>query len=354
MSAANQAYLNTRVSIMAGRLLDLGRIASMAGEDPQGLAKRLGLMPILHDRLSNRARSRAVEQALIQTLLEELRILVRPMAPPARALVLTWGRRFALTNLKTLIRGKLYGLSPDEIRENLYELPPAARLNLPHEDLLGAENVQELLRQIERRPYRLIARQARQTYEKRREPFAMDAAIDQRYLAALVDQVSQFRDANAQPLQELIGALLDRASLLWLLRFRFSYGLSPSETFYQLVPSFGLMHRERLLALANLDSIGWVLEALPPPLKDLLTPSNNLIDVQKRIDHYLYREARRILRNSDSSVARALAYLILRRMELQRMFVLVQGALLDLPRDLVQIALGLAEPDCPLDSAPRV
>jgi V/A-type H+-transporting ATPase subunit C len=349
MSAAHQVYLNTRVTIMAARLFDLAQIAAMAEEDLQALAERFGLAPILAQDLSNRAKSRAIEQALIQTLLAELTLLIRPMAPAERALVLSWGRLFALTNLKTLIRGKLYDLDRREIDENLYELPPRVRLDLPHKDLFRTESVLELLRRLEQGPYRLIARQAREIYEKRHEPFALEAAIDQRYFAALVRQVMQFQDANLHPLQELVGALLDRADLMWLLRFRFSYGLSPSETFYQLVPSFGLMHRERLLALVNLDSLESVLEALPPPLHELLTRSANLIDVQKRIGGYLYREALRILHYSRSGVARALAYLILRRMDLQLLFALIQGGLLELPRDLVQIAVELAEPNCPLE-----
>ena len=353
MSFVDQAYLNTRVSIMAARLFDLVQIAAMAEQDLQSLANNFGLASILDGSLTSRAKSRAVEHALIQTLLSELTLLIRPMAPQERALVLSWGRLFALTNLKTLIRGKLYDLDREEIAENLYELPANARLDLPHKDLFRAENVLELLRQLEQGPYHLIARQAREIYEQHHEPFALEAAIDQRYFADLVRQVMQFHDANLQPLQVLIGALLDRADLMWLLRFRFSYGLSPSETFYQLVPSFRLMHRERLLALVDLDSVESVLEALPPPLSGLLTASANLIDVQKRTGAYLYREASRILHHSDSGVARALAYLILRRMDLQLLFALIQGGLLELPRDLVQIAVELSEPNCPLVGAAR-
>lgn len=348
MSFAHQAYLNTRVSIMATRLFDLVQIAAMAEEDLQTLARRFGLAPILDQGLSSRAKSRAVEQALIRTLLSELTLLIRPMRPQERALVLSWGRLFALTNLKTLIRGKLYDLDREEIAENLYELPSNVRLDLPYKDLFRAENVLELLRQLERGPYHLIARQAREIYEQRREPFALEATIDQRYFADLVRQVTQFDGTNLQPLQALIGALLDRADLMWLLRFRFSYGLSPSETFYQLVPSFGLMHRERLLALVDLDSFESVLDALPSPLHELLAASANFIDVQKRTGTWLYREALRILRHSRSAVARALAYLILRQMDLQLLFALLQGGLLELPRDLVRIAVELAEPNCPL------
>lgn len=353
-SAADQAYLNTRVSVMAARLFDPIQVAAMADQGLDELADHFGLTAILDEHISSRAKSRAIEQALIQTLLSELTILVRPMPAPERALVLSWGRLFALTNLKTLIRGKLYDLDQKEIRENLYDLPPNVRLSLPHQELFRAENVLDLLRQLEHGPYRLIALQAREIYEQHHEPFALEATIDQRYCADLVRQVMQFHDANLRPLQELVGALLDRANLMWLLRFRFSYGLSPSETFYQLVPSFRLMHRERLLSLVNMESYERVVEALPAPLDGLLANSSDLIDVQKRMGTYLCREASRILRHSRSGVARALAYLILRRMDLLLLFSLVQGGLLGLPKDLVRIAVELAESTYPIDDRSAV
>jgi V/A-type H+-transporting ATPase subunit C len=345
-SAADQAYLNTRVSVMSTRLFDAELVRGLTQLKLEELAERFALSSLLDEQLGARAKSRAVEQALIRTLLAELTILVRPMAAGERALVISWGRKFALTNLKTLIRGKLHSLDRREIRENLYDLPPNVRL--PNRDnLFQAENVLELLRQLEAGPYSLIARQAREIFEQKRERFALEATIDQRYYAAMVRQVLQFHDNNLRPLQHLVGAILDRVDLLWLLRFRYSYRLSPSETFYQLVPSFRLLHRERLLDLVNLEGFERVLEALPPPLDASLAGSANLIDVQRRMNRYLCEQALRILHHGRSGVARALAYLILREMDLSLLFSLIQGRLLELPDELLDIAMELSEPSCP-------
>jgi V/A-type H+-transporting ATPase subunit C len=345
-TAASQAYLNTRVSIMATQLFPPGLIASLAQQGLDELAARFRLTPILDEHLTGRAKSRAVEQALIHTLLAELTILVRPMSATERALVLSWGRKYALFNLKTFIRSKLYDLDQTEIRENLYELP--ANVRLPHQALFQAENVLDLLRQLDQGPYSLIARQAREVYEQKREPFAIEATIDQRYYAGLARQVMQFHDDSLRPLQELVGALLDFIDLMWLLRFRFSYQLSPSETFYQLVPSFRLLYRERLLALVNLETFERVIEALPPPLDELLAGSGNLIDVQRCMARYMASEALRVLRYSRSGVARALSYLVLREIDLSLLFALTQGKLLEIPAELVEIAVELSDATCPI------
>jgi V/A-type H+-transporting ATPase subunit C len=338
-SAASQAYLSTRVSIMAARqLLAPGAIETLARLDLEELAARLDLADLLDAQLGPHAKSRAIEQALIRTLLGELTILTRPMIAAERALVLAWGRRYALFNLKALIRGKLYGLGQADIAEHLYDLPP--HLSLADPAVLRAENVLELLRALESGPYAPLARQAREIYEQRRESSALEAAIDQRYYANLARQVLMLPDGNLRPLQVLVGALLDRVSLIWLLRARFSFDLSPSETFFRLVPSFRVMQRDRLMRLVNLETPERVLEALPEPFCSLLAGNPAIAEAQGRLTGYFAAEARAILDRSRSGVARALAYLMLRELDLLALFGLLQARVLGLPVDIGDLAIA--------------
>jgi len=117
------------------------------------------------------------------------------------------------------------------------------------------------------------------------------------------------------------------------------------------VPSPRLLHRERLLALVNIETFEQVLQALPPPLDALLADSPSIIEVQRRMGRYVAREARGILRRSPSAVARALAYLILREMDLFLLFSLIQGRLLELSTEVVEVALEITEPSCPWSGA---
>ncbi|MBK1617352.1 ATPase [Lamprobacter modestohalophilus] len=347
----HEPYLNTRVSAMAEHLVDPDEVMTLCGLSLPELAQRFGLEGLLEDSLDRRAKSRSVKQALINTLLDELRILIRPMAAAEAGLILAWGRKYALFNLKTLLRGKLYELDQAEIRANLFELP--AHVRLPQQDLFQAEGVLELLRKLEQGPYSLIAKQAREVFEQKRDPFALEAAIDQRYYSEMARRLQQVHESSQPELKQLLGAVLDRVALMWLLRFRFSYALSPSETFYQLVPSVRLLHRDRLLTLVNLDSLEEIIAALPEPLKSALAGSQSAIEVQQRLGGYVTQEARRLLARGHSGVARSLAYLILREHGVLMLFALVQGQLLGLPRDLVEIAVEAHPPDCalPLQSA---
>lgn len=351
MSAAAHAYLNTRVSIMAARLFPETRIEELSALDLAALSDRFGLGAALEAAWPTRAKSRALEQALIGALWADAEVLLRPMTADERALIVSWARKFALFNLKAFLRGKIYDLDPAAIRDHLYDLPAALRL--PHPELFRAENVLELLRLLERSPYGAIARQAREVYEHKRDPFALESAIDQRYYGELLRRMAQLPDDSQTPLRRLLGSLLDRVNLLWLLRFRFTYQFSPSETFYQLVPSPRLLHRKRLLELVNLEGFVQVLEALPAPLAALMHGADNLLEVQRRANRYLIVETRRILALSSSGVARAFAYLLLREADLSLLFALLQGRLLGLPEELVRAALdrGPAVAGAPLAAA---
>lgn len=342
-----QAYLNTRVSVMSIRLFAPELRATLSQLSLSALAERFGLSALLDEQPTAAVRSRAIEQSLIQVLLAERQILARPMNAAERALLLAWGRQYALFNLKALIRGTLYNLDQQAIRASLFELPEPIRL--PLQELIRAENVLELLRQLETGPYRQIARQAREVYERQREPFALEAAIDQRYYTELVRRVMSC-DGHLESLRRLLGTELDRVALLWLLRFRFSYGLSPSETYYQLVPSMRLLTRERLLHLVNLETFEQVIAALPPRLHTLLADCRTITEVQQRIGQHSTHEARTVLARSQSAVARALAYLMLRESDLMQLLAVVQGRLLQFSDHTIDSALDLVAPSGGRDS----
>lgn len=342
---ADQAYLNTRVSVMAARLFAPSLVERLAHLPLSALADEFGLAALLDDQAAPAARRRAVEQSLFQLLLSELLVLTRPMNANERALMFDWGRKYALYNLKTLIRGKLHDLDRREINDNLFELP--AHIRLADKELFGAENVLELLRQLEAGPQRQIARQAREVYEQQREPFALEATIDQRYFIGLVRRVQVFDEPHRQWLRRLISAELDRIGLLWLLRFRFTYGLSPSETYYWLVPSMRLLTRERLLHLVDLDGFEQVLEALPEPLRTRCADCRSIAEIQPHLARHSLDEIRLVLARSPSAVARALAYLMLREADLLRLFAVIQGRLLGFDDRIIQHALAQIEPGVP-------
>ena len=327
-------YLNTRVAILRARLLPESTIADLI-EAPldEGLAKHLG--PALIDPELDTA---AIERSLMRALLADLAVILRPLTGNARDFLSYGARRFELFNLKALIRGKLRHLPDAEIERHLQDMPSFTVLD--HERLLRTESVAELLRQIEAGPYGDIARQARQALDEKQDTLAVEAAIDQRYYSGLVKRVHQLEKNDLEPMHALLGTTVDKLNLTWIVRFRFAYGLSPTETYYYLIRhGYHLKHYD-LLALVELDECDAVMAAIPAALRVYLEGVSSPLEVERRLEDMVTGRARAAARRSPSVITRALAYQLLREYELNRLRAIVHGKRLGISAELLRIAVG--------------
>ncbi|MDD2816821.1 MAG: V-type ATPase subunit [Thiotrichaceae bacterium] len=331
------AYLNARVAVLATRLLPESHLYELfhakAGQSQSSTRN-------LDDWLKDDSLDfKLLEQAWFLKMLDDFRVLIRPLTAADRDLLLYWLRKNEIANLKTILRGKLAGLSADNIASQLLELGQLA--SLPLEQLLNTEDVSELLRHLENSPYGTIARQSRRAFEERHDLHALDSAIDRHYLLGLVAKLKTLESSSRKALLPLVSAWVDQFNLLWLLRYRFSYQLSSAETFYLLIPTSYHLNREVLLRLVELNSLEEVLAQLPEPLRGLLADTDSIFNVEQRLLENLKHVAEHTLRWENFSIAKALAYLFLRELEMWRVLAIVKGKRLKLPPSAIAAAAHL-------------
>lgn len=333
------AYLNTRVSLYAGRLWRGGDFDTLlrapAAEIPQvltdgGLHQLADLVPgnDLH----------SLEQGIIAQLLGETLVLLRPLTGSARAFLLYWTERFEVTNLKTLLRGKMTGERAAVLLNRLTPMGAFGRLDT--QDLTHAEDVAELLRRLETGHYAGIVRQAREAFEDSHDPFLLDAALDRGYYEGLARRARALESNHGQVLQRLMGPLIDRINLVWLLRYRFNYMLPPAQVYYLLVASHYGLSSDRLKELAALTSLEAVLDALPDAMRRNLADAGTIPEVFSRMEHEAAEAAAKVLRSSSPGIVRAFAYLILRERDLRAVRAIMRGRNLSLPSALIRRTVG--------------
>jgi V/A-type H+-transporting ATPase subunit C len=312
------AYLNARVSQMAAQLLSSAEVARTL-----------------------EARGDQHGDILSSALLDELSVLARAVSGAERAFLLFWAHRFELGNLKAILRGTVARTPRSAIREDLVDLGTLARL--PTDELLQADDAAELFRLLEHGPYAEIARQAREVYRERQDLFALDAAVDKRYYAELCELATRIEPSRAPLLPELMAALMARVNVVWLLRYRFAYGLAPMETYCLLVPNRFRLGAPTLRRLVQLGSLKEVTRSLPAPLPAKLERAANAFEVNVLLDQETWRVACDALR-VQFAFTRAFAYLLLRERDVQRVRVIVEGKRLDIEPAQVRAALALQEP----------
>ncbi len=326
MARARHPYLNARVAILAGRLLPMEQLENLVTQtleevSPEG-SGQVELADILGGRFVS---SEQTEKVLTRELLADFKILVRPLTGMERDFLVYWLRRYEMANIKTIIRGKIAGLSAEEIRGELADLGDFA--TLPIEDLLRTEDTAEMLRQLEvATPYGETAAQARQVYEKKRELFMLEATLDHRYLAGVMRRASAVDSAERNELTRIVGYVVERFNLIWLLRYRFTYHLSAAETYYLLIPNaHHRLLKQDLGTLAQLNSVDEVIAKLPPELRERLSNLRNVTAVEQAVEEFVREIARRVLHQSNSALAKVFAYLILRECQVNRILAIVKG-----------------------------
>lgn len=340
------AYLNTRVSLYASRLWRDDALDALVGAPHEVITDTLrarGLPQLADGFLPHAARdadTRSLEQRIIAQLLDETRVLIRPLADEARAFLTFWTARFELSNVKTLLRSKMTGERPAAVLARLTPMGAFGRLD--SQDLAHAEDVGELLRRLETGPYAGIVRHARRAFEQSQDPFSLDAALDHGYYEGLTARAQLLEEAAGAPFRGLMASLIDRINLVWLLRYRYNYKLPPAQVYYLLVGSRYSLSSGRLQQLAALDSLDAVLAALPPPWQARLAGAPDIPTVFSRMEHEAAEQAWRVLRSNAADIARAFAYLILRERDLRGVRAVLRGRHLGLPPGDIRQALQRA------------
>lgn len=340
MSAAQYAYLHARVSLYAGQLLGPDRLNTLIDRPLD--ENRLAPDTVPQDAATSHYAG-DLDQSNVTILLKELAVLIRPLSGAPRDLLGYWAHRFELGNLKTIIRGKMAGQSQQAIEEQLLDMGVFTSLRTA--ELLQSDTAAELLRRLEQTPYTEIARQVRNLLEHGEALFALDAALDRRYFAGLARRCSEIGSAPGQLLRMIIGSVIDRVNLVWLLRYRFAYHLPPAQAYYLLIPASQRLTSPQLQQLAQCATFDETIARLPPPFDKLLAGARTSTEVTLRLERETWRIAGNALNHSAFNVARAFAYMILRERDLRRLRAILRGRDLRMDATMIRATLGLTGPD---------
>ncbi len=341
-AAAHYAYLNGRVSQFAGRLLSLDQIHALIEQRAVGETAAPGSAQPSPGALITQYVG-DLDQNNVTLLLRDLAVLIRPVAGAARDLLNYWAHRFELNNLKVLIRGRMAGQPQHVIEAQLLDMGHFT--TLPIAELLQSDTSAELLRRLEQTPYAEIARQARHLLEQGEQLFALDAALDRRYFAGLWRRGNADEDGAGLHLRAIVGSIIDRVNLVWLLRYRYAYNLPPAQAYYLLIPASHRLSSQHLQQLSQQPSFEDAINNLPEPFAALLAGARNTTDVTLRLERESWRLAAHALYHSTFNVARALGYMVLRERDLRRLRAIVRGHDMKMTPAMIRAALGLGSAD---------
>lgn len=338
MSRFSCDYLNTRVSILASRLFTAQQLTGLIDLDLAAILQEI-LQHKGHQYELDAQGSHSLESQMANNALMDFQILLRPFSGNERRFFYYAIRWFELVNLKVIIRGKFRSSPVAEIKKQLVDL--GGFVDLPIKKLLETEDPYEMLRLLETTAYAGIVRQARRVYEEQgNDLFLLEATIDRSFFIDL-NQRTRFLDpVDAKQVNLVLGSLLDRFNLLWLLRYRFSYHLSPARSYFLLTAMGHRLHSTELMRLARMDTLEQLLAELPPPFKQLLAHCKVIADMETVMEYFSLSVAVKELKANRNLTARTFSYILLREAEVRFLQALLKGKQLGFDNQLIGLAVG--------------
>jgi V/A-type H+-transporting ATPase subunit C len=251
-NSPDSAYLATRLDLLAARLLPFTDLSAVLDRQVPNIVESInGAYAHGDDRLDESGLG--CGRFLGRRMLEDFQMLLRPFHGNEYRFLKQAMRWFELVNLKVLIRGKFTAVPESALLEQLSEMGSFA--DLPLARLVETDDPLEMLRLLEQTAYGSVVRQARRVYEEQgHDLFSLDSAIDRNFFIELSHRALLLERADQVALSRVLGVLMDRFNLLWLLRFRFSYGLSPAKSYYLLSANGLKLDSARLMNLVRQES----------------------------------------------------------------------------------------------------
>jgi len=341
---AHYAYLQTLVAIFSKRLLSYAQLSSLIRQPIEGILpvlKKIGLESIIKQLPQSHLKALPagnMDNLFLLVFLDDARSIIRSLSGREREFFIYWIRRFELQNIKTILRGK----SLQHSKEHIYtELTPLDHFSiLPVDELLNADNIAEILTQLEKTPFASIARYSSKNFARKQDIFTIETAINHQYFTGLNEQLGLLNEEDQSLLQPLLGRIIDLTNLIWLLRYRLSYALSPSHSYFLLVSGGLFLNTKVLVQLSQIKKLEQIFNILPEEISSLIKDSESIHQIELSLEKDIIKYAGSILNTNGFTLTHAFAYLILREKQLSQIHALLKGKLLHLSDDEIAYAVG--------------
>jgi V/A-type H+-transporting ATPase subunit C len=255
------------------------------------------------------------------------RIIIR-VAPPQTCPMLTLlYRDYEVANLKGVLRGIVSHAAWAQIRYVQFPFGPLTVL--PAEAMVATGTVEAAIEQLRGTTYYNTLAYALERYHAEQSLFPLEVALDLSYWREIWEAIHQLPKTDRDHALAIVGAWLDMVNLLWAIRYRVYYHLSEEELINYTLP-YGYRVRDAdIRAIAGGADIARVVERIYPKMHDianlLLEPRQGLPALEVQLHQRVREQCRQALLGIPFQIGVPLAYLVLKKMEIQDLTLLVEA-----------------------------
>jgi V/A-type H+-transporting ATPase subunit C len=283
----------------------------------------------LQDISSEPVRTGPVESRLRQHMADGFRAPLRFLPAGTRELLDWRWRHLEIDNIKMILRGVERGASAERILSTLVPLGPGSEVIWGN--LAQAVSVAAVVEQLRGTFYGRALRPALDQYAEEHRLFALEVRLDLQYHRRLLELVQRLGGQDRRAAERFLGFMIDSQNVLWALRYRIYYHLSPEEilnfTLIRGVRVRPSLMQEIAVGAAPVDVLEDVWDGKLGDLDDLrrLTQEQILARAESLFNRHVYEQAIKTLQGFPLSFGIVLAYHALLELEVYDLVTVLEG-----------------------------
>lgn len=333
------AAINTRVRAMYATLLtqqewnDLINAPNYSGLI--SLLRRTVYGPYLSQVDETQLTPRRAVYQLQGQMADDFATIIRAAPERSCPLLTQLYRSFEVDNLKAVLRGIRSGASWEQVRYVLF--PLGSVTVLPAQEMIQTGSVPAAIELLRGTPYYGVLSYAVRRYNVEQSLFPLEVALDLNYWRNIWEDIQKLHGEDRDQAMRILGSWLDVTNLMWAIRYRIYYNLSEEEIINYTLP-FGYRVRDAdIRAIASGAEISQIASRVYPNLPDvgaLLTDARKgLPELEVKLLGYVMELCRKAFIGYPFQIGVPLAYLILKRMEIQDLTVLIEAKAANVPAE---------------------
>ncbi|OFV67911.1 hypothetical protein DRN98_00940 [Methanosarcinales archaeon] len=260
MSVSEYAYINAKIRVKKGDLLDQKKMRSLMEVYETKEMIALLMDTTYRDELSSLppdATIRDIERAIMDNMVKTFVNIASAVGTEGgRALCVELLRRFEVANLKSVLRAKLSGLS----REELDLIPVEGFFRRRLSRLIDLASIEEMIPLLEGTPYRAILEGNMAAFKETKKLFVLESALDAELFQSIWLQAKKLKGADAASAMKLLGTRFDMMNMMTILRGK-ADGIEISQLRNYILP-YGRLNPDLLRDAMMADDVKSTLQVL--------------------------------------------------------------------------------------------
>lgn len=272
--------------------------------------------------------------------------VVKYVSGRERSLVQALLIRFEIENLKNAVR--LWFDKAIRRRtisgQAAYLLTEPILHDLRIDNLLGAENKDELLTVLTGTPYRAILERTYDAVAQKETLFPFEIALDRFFFKNLQSAIDGLEERDAEIARRMVGVEIDLHNINWLVRFKEYYNLEIKEVIDYTIPSGFNLDADRLReSYAGKDPSQMAAEIIRekyPAFSPMLAAkggeqSARLVLLERLLEQIMLYEVRRALGGYPFTIGIILSYFILKQHEIRTVMAVLNAQFYEIKEERI-------------------